>query len=180
AFAGDTGTGESGTTPTLATAHITVTGTINNSPCDIAAGDDNLTINFNQFSNRHLSQPGAADSRYNKDFAIHLENCSFDDNGQGGLNMSKVAVSFSAGGSVEPPANGVFPNSQDTGMAQHVGVQFLDTSGNVIKPGYQGKQQLAQGNNQINLTAQLVNTGDANSVTTGHINIPLTYTLTYS
>ncbi|EGG6885815.1 fimbrial protein [Salmonella enterica] len=182
AFAGtEGGDGPSGSTPTLATAHITVTGTINNSPCDIAAGDDNLTINFNQFSNRHLSQPGAADSRYNRDFAIHLENCSFDQgNAPGELKMSMVTVSFSAGGNVEPPANGVFPNSQDTGMAKNVGVQFLDTSGKVIKPGYQSKQQLAQGNNQINLTAQLVNTGTENSVTTGHINIPLTYTLTYS
>lgn len=182
AFAGtDGGDGPSTQSPTLATAHITVTGTINNSPCDIAAGDDNLTITFNQFSNRHLQESGKpADAKYNKDFAIHLENCSFDADPQhsGQFLMSMVSVSFSPGGGVVAPENGVFPNSKDAGMAQNVGVQFLDDKGQVIKPGYQGKQQLAQGNNQINLTAQLVNTGG--SVTTGPINIPLTYTLTYS
>lgn len=182
AFAGDAGAGEPGTTPTLATAHITVTGTINNSPCDIKSGDDNLTVDFGQFSNRHLQKGGQpAAAQYNKDFAIHLENCSFDDDGSGGLKMSKVAVSFSAGGDVVAPENGIFPNSQDPKMAKNVGVQFLDGSGNVIKNGNTtNSQQLAQGNNQINLTAQLVNTGGDNSVTPGSINIPLTYTLTYS
>ncbi|HAF2409781.1 TPA: fimbrial protein, partial [Salmonella enterica] len=175
------GDGPSAQPPTLATAHITVTGTINNSPCDIKSGDDNLIVNFGQFSNRHLQTSGQpADAKYNQDFAIHLENCSFDaDSGHPGqFLMSMVTVSFSPGGGVDAPANGIFPNSKDAGMAQNVGVQFLDDKGQVIKPGYQGKQQLTTGNNQINLTAQLVNTGG--SVTTGPINIPLTYTLTYS
>ncbi|EBB6196974.1 fimbrial protein StdA [Salmonella enterica] len=168
--------------PTLATAHITVTGTINNSPCDIKSGDDNLIVAFGQFSNRHLQAAGQpADAKYNKDFAIHLENCSFDtDSSTQELKMSKVAVSFSAGGGVAAPENGIFPNSQDPGMAKNVGVQFLDDKGQVIKTGNTNTQQLAQGSNQINLTAQLVNTGGAGSVTTGQINIPLTYTLTYS
>ncbi|ENH6240018.1 fimbrial protein, partial [Salmonella enterica subsp. enterica] len=180
----DAGVGEPGSTPTLATAHITVTGTINNSPCDIKSGDDNLIVAFGQFSNRHLQAAGQpADSRYNKDFAIHLENCSFDadPDHSGELKMSKVAVSFSTGGDVVAPENGIFPNSSDPNMAKNVGVQFLDGSGNVIKAGNTtNSQQLTPGNNQINLTAQLVNMGKAGSVTTGQINIPLNYTLTYS
>ncbi|HAF5791986.1 TPA: fimbrial protein [Salmonella enterica] len=175
---------ESGTTPspTFATAHITVTGTINNSPCDIKSGDDNLIVDFGQFSNRHLQEPDKpANAQYNKDFAIHLENCSFDNDSEhpGGLKMSKVTVSFAPVGGGTIPTNGVFPNSSDSNMAKNVGVQFLDYQGTVINSTYMGKQQLAQGNNQINLTAQLVNTGGG-SVTTGPINIPLTYTLTYS
>ncbi|EHE6023686.1 fimbrial protein, partial [Salmonella enterica] len=178
----DGGDGSTTSSPTFATAHITVIGTINNSPCDIRSGDDNLTVDFGQFSNRHLQKGGQpAAAQYNKDFAIHLDNCSFDDDGSGGLKMSKVAVSFSAGGDVAAPENGIFPNSQNKGMAENVGVQFLDGSGNVIKNGNTtNSQQLAKGNNQINLTAQLVNTGGDNSVTPGPINIPLTYTLTYS
>ncbi|EDR7525725.1 fimbrial protein [Salmonella enterica subsp. enterica serovar Oranienburg] len=182
AFAGtDGGDGPStSTTPTLATAHITVTGTINNSPCDIKSGDDNLIVDFGQFSNRHLQESGKpADARYNKNFAIHLENCSFDSDGHDGFLMSKVTVSFAPVGGGTIPTNGVFPNSSDSNMAKNVGVQFLDYQGTVINSTYMGKQQLAQGNNQINLTAQLVNTGGG-SVTTGPINIPLTYTLTYS
>ncbi|EHB2434905.1 fimbrial protein StdA [Salmonella enterica] len=182
AFAAVQDEGPSTQSPTLATAHITVTGTINNSPCDIKSGDDNLIVAFGQFSNRHLQAAGQpADARYNKDFAIHLENCSFDTNPDHSLKMSKVAVSFSTGGGVVAPENGIFPNSSDPNMAKNVGVQFLDGSGHVIKAGNStNSQQLAPGNNQINLTAQLVNTGDAGSVTTGQINIPLNYTLTYS
>ncbi|EBC1279796.1 hypothetical protein HRW30_005160, partial [Salmonella enterica] len=181
AFAGtDGGDGPATPPPTLATAHITVTGTINNSPCDIKSGDDNLIVDFGQFSNRHLKKAGQpADAQYNKDFAIHLENCSFDTNPDHSLKMSMVAVSFS--GSDGFPTSGIFSNPRGTGMAENVGVQFLDYKGDVINPDNINTQQLNQGTNQINLTAQLVNTGKADdSVTTGHINIPLTYTLTYS
>lgn len=40
-------------------------------------------------------------------------------------------------------------------------------------------QQLKNGNNEINLFAQLLNLGGEDSVTPGTINIPLNYTLTY-
>ncbi|ENG8267687.1 fimbrial protein [Salmonella enterica] len=167
--------------PTLASGRIIVTGTINNSPCDIADGDP-ITVDFGQFSNKHLqaaNQP--ANAKYNKNFAIHLENCSFDtDPTTHEPKMSKVAVSFSVGGGVVAPDNGIFPNSQNPGMAQNVGVQFLDNKGQVINITNKNTQQLAKGSNQINLTAQLVNMGAEGSVTPGPINIPLTYTLTYS
>ncbi|EBU9929692.1 fimbrial protein StdA, partial [Salmonella enterica subsp. enterica serovar Thompson] len=47
-----------GTTPTVGpfgSGKITFTGTITNSPCDIAPGDDAITVPFGQISYRRLN-----------------------------------------------------------------------------------------------------------------------------
>ncbi|ECJ9600531.1 fimbrial protein StdA, partial [Salmonella enterica] len=92
-----------GATPTagpFGSGKITFTGTITNSPCDVAPGDDAITVPFGQISYRKLN---AADATTNsKPFTIHLQNCAFDPNspdvtGSAG-KMSKVTVSFSGSG----------------------------------------------------------------------------------
>ncbi len=69
------------TTPTagpFGSGKITFTGTITNSPCDIAPGDDAITVPFGQISYRKLNTANATTD--SKPFTIHLQNCAFDPN----------------------------------------------------------------------------------------------------
>ncbi|PUZ87701.1 fimbrial protein StdA, partial [Vibrio vulnificus] len=92
------------------------------SPCDIAPGDDAITVPFGQISYR---KPNTADATTDsKPFTIHLQNCAFDPNDAGSNpagsagKMSKVTVSFSGGANVAKKAY------TTSGSAQHVGVQL--------------------------------------------------------
>ncbi|HHR9193899.1 TPA: fimbrial protein [Salmonella enterica subsp. enterica serovar Dublin] len=157
---------------------ITFTGTITNSPCDVAPGDDAITVPFGQISYRKLN---AADATTNsKPFTIHLQNCAFDPNspdvtGSAG-KMSKVTVSFSGSGDTTHKAY------ISTGSAQHVGVQLLkNDNSTIIEPNTPmpdtDAQQLKAGNNELNFFARLIAlTGAA---TPGDVNASVTYTLKY-
>ncbi|MCR2698020.1 fimbrial protein, partial [Salmonella enterica] len=90
-------------------------------PCDIAPGDDAITVPFGQISYRKLNTANATTD--SKPFTIHLQNCAFDPNettiaGSAG-KMSKVTVSFSGTADTSGKAY------VSTGSAQHVGVQLL-------------------------------------------------------
>ncbi|MDJ5403701.1 fimbrial protein, partial [Salmonella enterica] len=120
-----------GTTPTagpFGSGKITFTGSITNSPCDIAPGDDAITVPFGQISYRKLNAANATTN--SKPFTIHLENCAFDPNtpdtaGSAG-KMSKVTVSFSGSGDATHHAY------ISTGSAQHVGVQLLKSDNTTL------------------------------------------------
>lgn len=109
---------------------ITFTGTITNSPCDIAPGDDAITVPFGQISYRKLNTADATTD--SKPFTIHLQNCAFDPNDTGtnpagsAGKMSKVTVSFSGAANTSKNA---YTNS---GSAQHVGVQLLKSDNTTI------------------------------------------------
>ncbi|ELS6498846.1 fimbrial protein [Salmonella enterica] len=169
------------TTPTtgpFGTGKITFTGTITNSPCDIAPGDDAITVPFGQISYRHLKN--ADDHSDSKPFTIHLQNCAFDPNtpdtvGSAG-KMSKVTVSFSGSGDTTHHAY------ISTGSAQHVGVQLLKSDNSTIinpnTPMPDGDaQQLQAGNNDLNFFARVI--ALASGVTPGDVNASVTYTLKY-
>ncbi len=69
------------TTPTagpFGSGKILFTGTITNPPCDIAPGDDAITVPFGQISYRKLNTADATTE--SKPFTIHLQNCAFDPN----------------------------------------------------------------------------------------------------
>lgn len=107
---------------------ILFTGTITNSPCDIAPGDDAITVPFGQISYRKLNTADATTD--SKPFTIHLQNCAFDPNettiaGSAG-KMSKVTVSFSGTADTSGKAY------VSTGRAQHVGVQLLKSDNTTI------------------------------------------------
>ncbi|EBA8595399.1 fimbrial protein [Salmonella enterica] len=157
---------------------ITFTGTITNSPCDVAPGDDAITVPFGQISYRKLN---VADATTNsKPFTIHLQNCAFDPNspdvtGSAG-KMSKVTVSFSGSGDTTHKAY------ISTGSAQHVGVQLLkNDNSTIIEPNTPmpdaDAQQLQAGNNELNFFARLIALGA--DVTPGDVNASVTYTLKY-
>ncbi|EEQ0472967.1 fimbrial protein [Salmonella enterica] len=171
-----------GTTPTtgpFGTGKITFTGTITNSPCDIAPGDDAITVPFGQISYRKLNAADATTD--SKPFTIHLQNCAFDANspdvaGSAG-KMSKVTVSFSGTGDTTHHAY------ISTGSAQHVGVQLLKSdNATLIEPNSTASdttdaQQLQAGNNELKFFARLIAlTAD---VTPGDVNASVTYKLKY-
>ncbi|ELK7002821.1 fimbrial protein [Salmonella enterica] len=169
------------TTPTagpFGSGKITFTGTITNSPCDIAPGDDAITVPFGQISYRKLNTANATTD--SKPFTIHLQNCAFDPNettiaGSAG-KMSKVTVSFSGTADTSGKAY------VSTGSAQHVGVQLLKSDNtSLITPNTPmpdgDAQQLQAGNNELNFFARLIALTDA--ATPGDVNASVTYTLKY-
>ncbi|EBR5103382.1 fimbrial protein [Salmonella enterica] len=172
------------TTPTagpFGSGKITFTGTITNSPCDIAPGDDAITVPFGQVSYRKLNAADATTD--SKPFTIHLQNCAFDPNGadvtdaSSAGKMSKVTVSFSGGANVAKKAY------TTSGSAQHVGVQLLKSdNATLIEPNSTASdttdaQQLQAGNNELNFFARLIAlTAD---VTPGDVNASVTYKLKY-
>ncbi|MDO3816755.1 fimbrial protein [Salmonella enterica] len=169
------------TTPTagpFGSGKITFTGTITNSPCDIAPGDDAITVPFGQISYRKLNTSDATTE--SKPFTIHLQNCAFDPNtpdtaGSAG-KMSKVTVSFSGAANTSKKAY------TTSGIAQHVGVQLLKSdNATIIDPNTPmpdgDAQQLQAGNNELNFFARLIALD--NGVTPGDFNASVTYTLKY-
>ncbi|HCV7458278.1 fimbrial protein [Salmonella enterica] len=157
---------------------ILFTGTITNSPCDIAPGDDAITVPFGQISYRKLNTADATTD--SKPFTIHLQNCAFDPNettiaGSAG-KMSKVTVSFSGTADTSGKAY------VSTGSAQHVGVQLLKSDNTSLitpnTPMPDGEaQQLQAGNNELNFFARLI--ALTNAATPGDVNASVTYTLKY-
>ncbi|ANA22409.1 fimbrial protein [Salmonella enterica] len=159
---------------------IIFTGTITNSPCDIAPGDDAITVPFGQISYRKLNTADATTD--SKPFTIHLQNCAFDPNDAGSNpagsagKMSKVTVSFSGGANVAKKAY------TTSGSALHVGVQLLRSDNSTIidpnTPMPDGDaQQLQAGNNELNFYARLIALD--NGVTPGDFTASVTYTLKY-
>ncbi|EDA8691918.1 fimbrial protein [Salmonella enterica subsp. enterica serovar Newport] len=171
-----------GSTPTagpFGSGKITFTGTVTNSPCDIAPGDDAITVPFGQISYRKLNAADATTD--SKPFTIHLQNCAFDSNdtvitGSAG-KMSKVTVSFSGTG--DSTHNAYI----STGSAQHVGVQLLKSDNStIIEPNSTASdttdaQQLQAGNNELKFFARLI--ALTAGVTPGDVNASVTYTLKY-
>ncbi|MEX8626714.1 fimbrial protein [Salmonella enterica] len=164
------------------TGKIIFTGTITNSPCDIAPGDDQITVPFGQISYRHLKTTG--NTTDSKSFTIHLQNCAFDpDDATTNKNpigkMSKVTVSFNADTGGIDTTHKAYTS---TGSAQHVGVQLLQSdNATVIVPNTPmldtSAQQLQVGNNSLNFFARLIALADG--VTPGEVNASVTYTLKY-
>ncbi|EMC4643179.1 fimbrial protein [Salmonella enterica] len=173
-FAADT----TSTVGPFGSGKILFTGTITNSPCDIAPGDDAITVPFGQISYRKLNTANATTD--SKPFTIHLQNCAFDPNettiaGSAG-KMSKVTVSFSGTADTSGKAY------VSTGSAQHVGVQLLKGDNtSLITPNTPmpdgDAQQLQAGNNELNFFARLIALTDA--ATPGDVNASVTYTLKY-
>lgn len=171
---------DGGTATATASGKFTAIGTITNAPCDIKPGDEDLIVNFNQVSNKKLKAPNTADATNVRHVSIHLANCSFEANSEIPPKdlLSKVTMTFSGNQSADGK---YFANSTASGMAGNVGLLLRKTNGDDITPstGIADLQLKAGDNNTINFDALLVNTGTENSVTTGEINIPVTYTLTY-
>ncbi|MGS0637173.1 fimbrial protein [Citrobacter sp. VF227] len=166
------------TTGPFGSGTIHFTGTITNSPCTVAPGDDALIVSFGQISYRQLS--AANDTTASQPIVIRLTQCAFDpDTGATNPNpiglMSKVKVSFSGTGTTDNKGY------VSTGTAQNVAVQLLKSDNSTVieanAPMPDGDaQQLQTGDNQLRFFARLLATG---AVTPGSVDSTVTYTLTY-
>ncbi|HIB1552383.1 TPA: fimbrial protein [Salmonella enterica subsp. enterica serovar Muenchen] len=166
------------TTGPFGSGTIHFTGTITNSPCTVAPGDDALVVPFGQISYRDLS--AANDTTASQPIVIRLTQCAFDPDTSAtnpspvGL-MSKVKVSFS--GTATSDNKGYI----STGTAQNVAVQLLKSDNSSIIDANStmpdgDAQQLQNGDNQLRFFARLLATGTA---TPGSVDATVTYTLTY-
>ncbi len=166
------------TTGPFGSGTIHFTGTITNSPCTVAPGDDALVVPFGQISYRTLS--AANDTTASQPIVIRLTQCAFDpDTGATNPNpaglMSKVKVSFS--GTATSDNKGYI----STGTAQNVAVQLLKSDNSTVIEANTtmpdgDAQQLQAGDNQLRFFARLLATGTA---TPGSVDSTVTYTLTY-
>ncbi|ENE8569178.1 fimbrial protein [Salmonella enterica] len=167
------------TTGPFGSGTIHFTGTITNSPCTVAPGDDALVVPFGQISYRTLS--AANDTTASQPIVIRLTQCAFDsDTGATNPNpvglMSRVKVSFS--GTATSDNKGYI----STGTAQNVAVQLLKSDNSTVIEANTtmpdgDAQQLQAGDNQLRFFARLIAVGGA--ATPGSVDSTVTYTLTY-
>lgn len=166
------------TTGPFGSGTIHFTGTITNSPCNIAPGDDALVVPFGQISYRDLSAANATTA--SQPIVIRLTQCAFNpDTASTGANpvglMSKVKVSFSGTGTSDNKGY------VSTGTAQNVAVQLLKSDNSTVIDANSAMpdadaQQLQAGDNQLRFFARLLATGPASP---GSVDATVTYTLTY-
>ncbi|EBK4666942.1 fimbrial protein StdA [Salmonella enterica] len=157
---------------------ITFTGTITNSPCDIATGSEAINVPLGQVSDRHFKAD--SDTSDSKPFQISLRNCSFDletpSDAKSKLLLSKVAVSFASTSSYDTAKHAVV----NPVGAKNIGVQLLESDNSTVidftKPDTLGKQ-LVPGNNDLSFYARLIALSPG--VTPGDVNVSVTYKLKY-
>ncbi|EDQ5929608.1 fimbrial protein [Salmonella enterica subsp. enterica] len=158
---------------------ITFHGSVTESPCSIAPGDEKLDVNLGQVSKNMLS---AADKGSTPvDIKIHLNSCQFEASGTGTQNpdfgkFSKVDVEF-ANYNTSDASKGLLHNDGD---ATNVNVQLLDGLGqpvNLSRVTTADKaQQLTGSAGEITLKARMLASGAA---TAGSVNATVNYKLKY-
>ncbi|HAU6732977.1 TPA: fimbrial protein [Salmonella enterica subsp. enterica serovar Elisabethville] len=165
------------------TLHIT--GSVINSPCSIAPGDEDIDVPLGQVANKVL-EAGAGYS-LTQPVTIHLQNCDLTaqtvtpstPGGSGGNidypAFSKVSVKFA--GSADGKQTELYAN---TGTAQGVGIRIMDTmAGNVplAANAASADHGLTAGDNLLKFGARLEKNGD--KVATGSVAADVTYAMDY-
>ncbi|EBL5307002.1 fimbrial protein StdA [Salmonella enterica subsp. enterica serovar Newport] len=158
---------------------ITFHGSVTESPCSIAPGDEKLDINLGQVSKSMLSAVDKGSTPV--DIKIHLNSCQFEASGTGAPNpdygkFSKVDVEFANYNSSDV-AKGLLHNDGD---ATNVDVQLLDGLGQPVKldrvTTSATAQQLTGAAGEISLKARMLASGVA---TSGSVNATVNYKLKY-
>ena len=171
--------GPTGTDSGHGTLHFT--GSIINSPCSIAPGDENIDVPLGQVANKVL-EAGAGYSQ-TQPVTIHLQDCDLTKadgviSGSATVDypaISKVVVNFS--GSPDSQNSELYAN---TGTAQGVGIRLMDTmAGNksLAANSPLSEQALTPGDNILKFGARLEKNGDA--VATGTVAADVTYSMEY-
>ncbi|ELW7422641.1 fimbrial protein [Salmonella enterica] len=179
AFAEDSGSGT-----------INFTGSVIDAPCSVSTDSQNINVILGQVSKNRLKSE--SDSSDPQKITISLLNCSFEPpvNNSGlqetsSTNYSKVAVAFTAPGSLAPAAlkNGEIANTAPSG-ATNVVIQLLKSDG--VSPVDLSKTELTQDDatqlntasetNDLIFYARMLATGVA---TPGAVSANVTYKLKY-
>jgi len=149
---------------------ITFKGSIIDSPCSIAPGFDDQTIDLGEISKAALESVKGQSKP--KNFSIQLENCSFGTPAA----RNKVQVTFSGAKSVA--ANGLLGI---TGTAKGASLAITDGSGALIELDTPTKgQTLKNGNNSLTFAAYLQADGASAGITEGDFQAVAEFTLEYS
>ncbi|EHO0178200.1 fimbrial protein [Salmonella enterica] len=157
------------------------TGSVINSPCSIAPGDEDIDVPLGQIANKVL-EAGAGYS-LTQPITIHLQNCDLTPrpgvtSGSGSVDypaFSKVSVQFA--GSADAKNADLYAN---TGTAQGVGIRLMDTmAGNLplTANAASAEHGLTSGDNMLKFGARLEKNGDA--VATGTVAADVTYAMIY-
>lgn len=157
------------------------TGSVINSPCSIAPGDEDIDVPLGQVANKVL-ETGAGYS-LTQPITIHLQNCDLTahagaTSGTGTVDypaFSKVSVQFA--GSADAKNADLYAN---TGTAQGVGIRLMDTmAGNLplTANAASADHGLTSGDNMLKFGARLEKNGDA--VATGTVAADVTYAMNY-
>ncbi|HAF1615908.1 TPA: fimbrial protein [Salmonella enterica] len=180
AFAEDSGSGT-----------INFTGSVIDAPCSVSTDSQNINVILGQVSKNRLKSEN--DSSDPKKITISLLNCSFETpqvsnsnpSGNTAPTYSKVAVAFTAPGSLAPAAlkNGEIANTAPSG-ATNVVIQLLKSDG--VSPVDLSKTELTQDDatqlntasetNDLIFYARMLATGAA---TPGAVSANVTYKLKY-
>lgn len=157
------------------------TGSVINSPCSIAPGDEDIDVPLGQVANKVL-EAGAGYS-LTQPITIHLQNCDLTahtgvTSGTGTIDypaFSKVSVQFA--GSADATNADLYAN---TGTAQGVGIRLMDTmAGNIplAANAVSADHGLTSGDNLLKFGARLEKNG--NAVVTGTVAADVTYAMNY-
>lgn len=157
------------------------TGSVINSPCSIAPGDEDIDVPLGQVANKVL-EAGAGYS-LTQPVTIHLQNCDLTNqtgvpSGTGTVDypsFSKVSVQFA--GSADAKNADLYAN---TGTAQGVGIRIMDTmAGNIplAANAPSADHGLTSGDNMLKFGARLEKNG--NAVATGTVAADVTYAMNY-
>ncbi|EAX5600920.1 fimbrial protein [Salmonella enterica] len=157
------------------------TGSVINSPCSIAPGDEDINVPLGQIANKVL-ESGAGYSR-TQPISIHLQNCDLtvqtSPNGSTAYPaLSKVKVKFA--GSADATNAQLYAN---TGDASGVGIRLIDTmAGNILLSANTSSadHNLTVGDNLLKFGARVERVDANTSVSTGTIAADVTYAMEYN
>lgn len=152
------------------------TGSVIDSPCSVAPGDEDIDVPLGQISNKVLSGTSAAYSQ-TQPITIRLHDCVFADN-----SAPKVTVKFA--GTADSQNAQLYAN---TGTAQGVGIRLMDTmAGNIpLKANDPSAERvLTLGENLLKFGARLEAVSGSGSgsgtIATGTVAADVTFSFDYN
>ena len=148
---------------------VTFTGSVIDAPCSITPQSIDQTVDLGQISKEAL----LSGKIYSRNFSIGTENCSFSSP----ATKNKVQVTFN--GMESAAKNGLLGLPE---LLKGASVAITQADGQIIKLGYQLKEQVLQdGNNTLSFAAYLQGDGDStNVVTEGEFQAVTDFTLAYN
>lgn len=150
-------------------------GSVASGTCSVNADSRALSVNFDSISRAtvlELGSSGTTSPELQKPISIKLSGCP--------ETFSTAKINFE--GSVSSYNSNVFATG-GSGAASYIGAVIKDEAGNIITPntfdGEFNSKTIVAGNNTLTYLVGISRTNIDYNPTTGTINIPVTYTLSY-
>jgi major type 1 subunit fimbrin (pilin) len=154
---------------------LNFTGSVASASCSIASNSKALAVDFSAVTTatiRALNESGATSPELQKEISINLVGCP--------ESASTAKINFE--GLVSSYNSNIF-GSTNPAAAKYMGAIIKDKAGNVITAntfdGEFNSKEITAGNNTLTYMVGLARTTYSTNPTTGIIDIPVTYTLSY-